>query len=98
MSRTRLTGRPTALARRFLTVVIEAAARFSQRPLLGHRRTDLLPDPFRFRHITGFPFLLVYNADRPAPVILRVLRMPRDLEPLLADLTATFDAGPEKPG
>ncbi len=51
------TGPP--LARRFLTAVTEAAARISQRPLIGHRRTDLLPDPFRLRRVSGFPYLLV---------------------------------------
>jgi hypothetical protein len=57
-----------ALARRFLTAVIEAAERVRQqvRPLMtdnGHQRTDLLPDPFRFRRVTGFPYLLIYNAE-----------------------------------
>jgi toxin ParE1/3/4 len=57
-----------------------------------------LPDPFRFRRVTGFPYLLIYNAERPAPAILRVLHMARDLGPLPADLTATFDTNEEEPG
>ena len=85
------------LARRFATAVIEAAERIERRPLLGHRRPELLPDPFRFRRVTGFPYLLVYDAKRPVPVILRVLHMARELGPLLADLTTTFDPDPEQP-
>lgn len=88
----------TPLARRFLTAVIEAAERIGQRPFLGHRRTDVLPDPFRFRRVIGFPYLLIYNAERPAPAILRVLHMARDLEPLPADLTDAFNTDPEEPG
>ncbi len=76
----------TALARRFLAAVIEAAEQVGRRPLLGHRRLELLPEPFRFHRVRGFPFLLVYDAERAEPTILRVLHMARDLGPLLADL------------
>ena len=85
------------IVRRFLAAVIDAAGWVSQRPLLGHRRLDLLPDPFRFHRIRGFPYLLIYNAARPEPVILRVLHMARDLGPLLADLDISFGPEPDEP-
>ncbi len=84
------------LARRYLSAVIEAFARIAQRPLLGHRRPELLPARFRFHAVRGFPYLLVYNAERPTPHVLRVLHMARDLGPLLAGL-ADEPAGDEPP-
>lgn len=81
----------TELATRFTTAVVDAAERIAHRPLLGHRRLDILPDPFRFHRVRGFSYLLVYNALRPNPVILRVLHMARDLRPLLADLDISSD-------
>jgi toxin ParE1/3/4 len=72
------------LARRFASAVVEVTDRIARRPLLGHRRPELLPDPFRFHAVTGFPYLLVYNAERSMPNVLRVLLMSRDLGLLLA--------------
>ena len=77
-------GKP--LARRFARAVAAAAGRVSLRPLLGHRRLELLPDPYRFYAVRGFDYLLVYNAARAEAPIARVLYMGRDLGPLLADL------------
>jgi toxin ParE1/3/4 len=74
------------LARRFLVAVAEAAGRISQRPLLGHRRLELLPDPYRFYPVRGFPYLLVYNTARAGAPVARVPYMGRDLATLLADL------------
>jgi plasmid stabilization system protein ParE len=73
------------LARRFARAVGAAAGRIARRPMLGHRRLALLPDPYRFHAVTGFDDLLVYDIERVAPPILRVLHMSRDLGPLLAD-------------
>ena len=42
----------------------------------------------------GFDYLLVYNAEHPDRLILRVVHMARDLRPLLADLPDP----PETPG
>lgn len=83
----------TLLARKFLAAVVDAANLVEQRPLLGHRWTELLPDPFRFQRIRGFPYLAVYNAARPTPQILRVLHMARDLGSLVADLVTVSDPG-----
>ena len=75
-----------AAARRLIAAALNDAARLSRRPLLGHRRLEVLPEPFRFWPVKGFPYLLVYNAERRPAQVLRVLHMARDLPPLLADL------------
>ena len=75
-----------ALADRFAVAVATAAARVARRPLLGHRRLDLLPGRFRFSAVRGFSYLLVYDAEHPDHLILRIVHMARDLGPLLADL------------
>ena len=54
--------------------------------LLGHRRLELLPEPYRFQAVRGFPYLLVYNTARARAPIARVLYMGRGLGTLLADL------------
>ena len=74
------------LARRFVRAVGEATNRVAQRPLLGHRRPELLPDPYRFYAVKGFAYLLVYNTARDGAPVARVLYMGRDLGPLVADL------------
>lgn len=73
------------LARRFVAAVIESAGLLGRRPLIGHRRLELLPDPFRFYTVKGFSYLIVYNSERPTLRVLRVLHMARDLAPLLAE-------------
>jgi plasmid stabilization system protein ParE len=50
-----------AFADRFAVAVAYAAEWAARRPLLGHRRLDLLPGRFRFRAVKGFPYLLVYS-------------------------------------
>lgn len=39
----------------------------------------------------GFDYLLVYNAEHPGRLVLRVVHMARDLAPLLADLRDTAE-------
>jgi plasmid stabilization system protein ParE len=75
-----------AFADRFAVAVADAADRVARRPLLGHRRLELLPGRFRFSAVKGFSYLLVYDAEHPDRPILRVMHMARDLGPLLADL------------
>lgn len=66
--------------------VLEGAERIAIRPGLGRLRPDLLPAPFRFWAVRGFPYLLVYNASRSPAQVVRVLHMARDLPNLLGDL------------
>lgn len=81
-------------ADRFAVAVADAAERVARRPLLGHCRPEVLPPRFRFWAVKGFDYLLVYNAQHPDRLILRVVHMARDLAPLLADLRDP----PETPG
>jgi plasmid stabilization system protein ParE len=71
---------------RFAVAVADTAEQIARRPLLGHRRLELLPGRFRFWAVRGFDHLLVYNAEHPERTVLRVLHMARDLGPLLAEL------------
>jgi len=79
------------VARRMALATVEAARRTVERPLTGHMRSELLPAPFRFRAVRGFPYLLVYDSSQTPAKILRVLHMARDLPPLLADLRDPSD-------
>lgn len=81
----------SAFADRFAVAVADAAEFVARRPLLGHRRLELLPGRFRFSAVKGFSYLLVYDAEHPARRVLRVVHMGRDLAPLLADLQESPD-------
>lgn len=65
---------------------LRSMRRIVARPLLGRLRPELAPPPYRFWRIANFPYLIVYNAARTPPLVLRVLHMSRDLPPLLAGL------------
>ncbi len=86
-------------AERLLTAVLEAAERLAARPLLGRRRPDLLPDPFRFWSIPRHGLVLVYRPEPVGAVVLRVLRASRDFGPLLDELGSDLDEpGPAQAG
>ena len=72
-----------------LQATLQSARRIVDRPTLGRARPELLPRPYRFWRVAGFPYLMVYNAERDPPVVLRVLHMARDLGPLLAELAGS---------
>ena len=69
-----------------------AGERLAERPLLGRRRPDLLPEPYRFWSIPRWRLLLVYDPTANPATILRVLNTAQDLPPLLADLRDPPDA------
>jgi len=75
-----------AKARALREAVSLAARGLGERPLLGRRETDLLPEPYRFWSITRFQLVLVYNAGTVPPRILRILSTARDFGPLLASI------------
>ena len=76
-----------AAAHAMLQSTLQSARRIVARPQLGRQRPELLPAPFRFWRVSGFPYLLVYDAARQPPVVLRLLHMARDLRPLVAKLS-----------
>jgi plasmid stabilization system protein ParE len=80
-------------ARALREAVGVAAGRLGERPLLGRRVPNLLPEPYRFWSLTRFRLVLVYNAGTVPPRILRILDTARDFAPLLAPI-ADLPAGP----
>ena len=63
--------------------IASAAVRIGDHPQLGVLRPDVVKPPYRFLALTGYPYVIVYNADRRPPLILRVLHAARDLPTLL---------------
>jgi toxin ParE1/3/4 len=63
--------------------VRRAAMRIAEHPWAGVERPEFLDEPFRILILTGYPYLLVYNAERDPPAIVRVLHGARDLPTLL---------------
>jgi toxin ParE1/3/4 len=76
---------PTA-ARAFRQAVERVATLIAEHPRIGHTRPELAAVVYRFLSLTGFPYIVVYNAERHPPLILRVLHGARDLPELLQDL------------
>jgi len=70
-------------ARGLREAVVRAAARIGEFPQIGVQRLDLASERIRFLYLTGYPYVLVYNAERVPPLILRVLHGARDLPELL---------------
>lgn len=74
--------------------MLAVVERLAERPALGRRRPDLLPEPFRFWSIPRWKLLLVYDPATTPATILRVLNTAQDLPPILSDLRDAPD-GPE---
>lgn len=80
-----------ATAKALRDAVFGAARRLGERPMLGRRQPDLLPEPYRFWSLTRFQVVLVYDAEARPPRVLRILNTARDFAPLLAGLHAGGD-------
>ncbi len=85
-------GGAAAAAEELLTAVLAAAERIAARPLLGRRRPELLPEPYRFWSIPRWRLLLACDPTTTPPTIPRVLSTTRDLPPLLTDLDDSWEA------
>lgn len=68
-----------AAARALHTAVAKAAKRIARHVQIGSTRLDLADDRYRFLSLTGFPYVIVYSADRSPPLIVRILHAARDL-------------------
>jgi plasmid stabilization system protein ParE len=66
--------------------VVAAVARIGKHPWIGALRPELAPQSIRFLVVSGFPCVIVYDADQEPPLILRVLHGARELPELLRDL------------
>ncbi len=75
---------PTA-ARALMDAIATAAERIGEHPLSGRLRPDIADESYRFAALTGFPYVIVYNADRRPPLILRILHGARDLPEAMRD-------------
>ena len=74
-----------AAARGLREAVAKAAERIGRHPAIGTIRSELLPKPYRFLSLTGFPYVIVYNPERNPPLIVAVLHTARDLGRALKD-------------
>ena len=75
-----------AAARALRNAVFRAAERLGNYPELGALRPEVTEAPYRFVALTGFPYIIVYNAARRPPSIVRVLHGARDILELLRSL------------
>ena len=73
-------------ARALRDTIARTAERIGTHRLVGTQRPDLAAPAYRFLSLTGFPYIVVYNAERQPPLIVRVLHGARDLPVLLATL------------
>jgi toxin ParE1/3/4 len=55
-------------------------------PETGSARPELAAEPYRFRVMHGFPYVIVYNARRQPPVVMRVLHGSQNLPEILSNL------------
>jgi len=72
-----------AAARALRAGVAAASERIGRHPLIGNTRPELADEAYRFVTVTGFPYVIVYNAERQPPLIVRVLHEARDLPEVL---------------
>lgn len=75
-----------AAARALRNAVERAAERIGRHTGIGSVRSELLPAPYRFLSLSGFPYMIVYNDDRNPPLIVAVLHTARDLKNALRDV------------
>jgi toxin ParE1/3/4 len=52
----------------------------------GRERLDIASPPIRFLALSGFPYIIVYDAASNPPLVLRVLHGARDLPELFDNL------------
>jgi len=74
-----------AAARALRDAVAGAAARIGGHRLIGTLRPELADEPYRFLTLSGFPYVIVHDAERRPPLIVRILHGARDLPEVLRD-------------
>jgi toxin ParE1/3/4 len=75
-----------AAAENLIDAVERAGLLIGDNRYIGRVRHELAPDPYRFLTLSGFPYILVYDADRTPPLIVRIVHGARDLPEVLRDL------------
>ena len=74
-----------AAARALRDSLADAAHRLGRYPDLGAPRPDLAGPDIRFLVLSGFPYVVVYDAMRRPPMILRVLHGGRNIPSLMGN-------------
>ena len=74
-----------AAARALQINVAKVAITIGEHPYAGNLRPDIVQAPYRCLSLIGFPYVIVYHADRRPPVIARILHEARDLPVILRD-------------
>lgn len=72
-----------AAAKGLRDAVVKAARRIGEHPRIAPARLELADEPIRFLTLTGYTYILVYDANRTPPLILRVLHGARDIPAVL---------------
>lgn len=70
-------------ARGLRDALAKATNQIGEHVHIGVSRPDLAPEPYRFMTLTGFPYVIVYNAERKPPLVVRVLHGARDIPEIL---------------
>lgn len=73
-------------AQRLRDAVVAAARRIGAHPETGMVRPDYADRPIRFLVLTGFSYVLVYNAEASPPRIIRMLQGARDIPSVLGHI------------
>jgi toxin ParE1/3/4 len=73
-------------AARLRNAVVAAAHRIGAHPEIGMVRPEYADEPIRFLVLTGYPYILVYNAAASLPRIARVLHGARDIPSVLGNI------------
>jgi len=63
--------------------IAKAGRHIAEHPRIAPARLELADESIRFLTLTGYPYLLVYDAGRVPPLILRVLHGARDIPAVL---------------
>ena len=73
-------------ARGFRHSIDQAATLLGEHPLIGTVRPESIGQPYRCLVVRGFHYILIYNAQRSPPRIVRILHASRDLPEVLCGL------------
>jgi toxin ParE1/3/4 len=66
--------------------VNRAAKLIGEHPEIGRMRPEIARQPFRVMPLIGYPYVVVYEANRRPPLIARIVHGARDLPEVLSDL------------
>ena len=77
-----------AAAKALRNAVRMATMNLGEFPFSGQEHPELSPPPVRFLMLSGFSYVIVYDAQQKPPLVLRILHGARDLPELLEGLSS----------